>query len=195
MNSMGDDLAFAPAWQVREQIASKEISPLELVDLFLDRIETRNPKLNAYLKVTSEEARIQAAAAEKAVIRGDELGLLHGVPVSIKDLEATKGIPTTFGSAVFKGYVPNEDSLVVERIRQAGAIVLGKSNTPEFGLSGVNENLLGDACRNPWNPGRTSGGPVGELERPWLPGCARWPVAAMEEAPFAFHPASVVSSA
>ena len=161
MNSMGDDLAFAPAWQVREQIASKEISPLELVDLFLDRIETLNPKLNAYLRVTSEEARIQAAAAEKAVIRGDELGLLHGVPVSIKDLEATKGIPTTFGSAVFKGYVPNEDSLVVERIRQAGAIVLGKSNTPEFGLSGANENLLGDACRNPWNPGRTSGGSSG----------------------------------
>lgn len=161
MNSMGDDLAFAPAWQVREQIASKEISPLELVDLFLDRIETLNPKLNAYLRVTSEEARIQAAAAEKAVIRGDELGLLHGVPVSIKDLEATKGIPTTFGSAVFKGYVPNEDSLVVERIRQAGAIVLGKSNTPEFGLSGANENLLGDACRNPWNPERTSGGSSG----------------------------------
>ena len=155
------DLAFAPAWQVRDMIASKEVSPRELVDLFLDRIDSLDPKLNSYLTVTADLARETAAEAEAAVARGDDLGPLHGVPISIKDLEFSKGIRSTMGCYVFRDHVPEEDSVAVERVRQAGAIILGKTNTPEFGQSGTTENLLGDACRNPWNTERTSGGSSG----------------------------------
>ena len=155
------DLAFAPAWQVRDMIASKEVSPREITDLFLDRIDSLDPKLNSYLTVTADLARETAAAAEEAVSRGDDLGALHGVPISIKDLEFSKGIRSTMGSYVFRDHVPDEDSVVVDRIRQAGAIILGKTNTPEFGQLGTTENLLGDACRNPWNTERTSGGSSG----------------------------------
>ncbi|MEE9593621.1 MAG: amidase, partial [Thermoplasmata archaeon] len=155
------ELAFAPAWRVREMIVSKEISPLEVVDLFLKRIKAITPQLNAYLTVTADEARAEAAKAGEAVTQGDHLGPLHGVPVSIKDLEFSKGVRTTMGCAVFKDHVPDEDSVVVDRMRRAGAIILGKTNTPEFGLSGSTENRLGDACRNPWNPERTSGGSSG----------------------------------
>ena len=155
------DLAFTPAWQVRDMIASKELSPRELTDLFLDRIDSLDPRLNSYLTVTADLARETAAAAEQAVTRGDDLGPLHGVPISIKDLEFSKGIRSTMGCYVFRDHVPDEDSVVVERVRQAGAIILGKTNTPEFGQSGTTENLLGDACRNPWNTERTSGGSSG----------------------------------
>ena len=104
---------------------------------------------------------VAARAAEAAVMRGDELGPLYGVPISIKDLELTKGIRTTSGSLVFQDRIPDEDSVVVERVRQAGAIPLGKTNVPEFGLIGANENRLGDHCRNPWNPDRTTGASSG----------------------------------
>ena len=155
------ELAFAPAWKVREMVAAKEVSPRELVDVFLDRIDSLDPKLNSYLTVTADLAREQAAEAEAAVSRGDELGALHGVPISIKDLELSKGIRSTMGCYVFRDHVPDEDSVVMERVKNAGAIILGKTNTPEFGQSGTTENLLGDACRNPWNTERTSGGSSG----------------------------------
>ncbi len=156
-----DDLAFAPAWRVREMVASKEVSPRELVDLFLKRIEDLDPKLHSYLTVSAEEAKAAAARAEEAVSRGEDLGPLHGVPVSTKDLEFSKGIRSTMGCYVFRDHVPDEDSVVVERVRDAGAIILGKTNTPEFGQSGTTENRLGDPCRNPWNRERTSGGSSG----------------------------------
>ena len=99
--------------------------------------------------------------AEQAVVSGESLGLLHGLPVSIKDLEMTRGMRTTGGSLIFKDRVPDEDSIVVERVRNAGAVILGKTNTPEFGLLGRTENRLGGPCRNPWNLARTSGGSSG----------------------------------
>ncbi len=153
-----DDLAFAPAWHLRQLIGEKKVSPVELAQLFLSRIEALNPKLNAYLTVTAEEALAAAREAEGAVLRGEELGPLHGVPISIKDLVATKGIRTTRGSLLYKEFVPDEDEVVVQRIRRAGAVILGKTNTPEFGHLGTSENLLGDACRNPWDLSCTSGG-------------------------------------
>ncbi len=156
-----NDLAFAPAWRVRELIASKEVSATEITDLFLNRIEDLNPKLNAYLTVSADEARADAKRVDEAVARGEDLGPLQGVPTSIKDLEFSKGIRSTIGCAVFKDHVPDEDSVVVERIRKAGGIILGKTNTPEFGLSGSTENRLGDPCRNPWHTDRTSGGSSG----------------------------------
>jgi aspartyl-tRNA(Asn)/glutamyl-tRNA(Gln) amidotransferase subunit A len=102
-----------------------------------------------------------ARAAEEAVMRGDDLGPLHGLPISIKDLEMTRGLRTTSGSLIFEDRVPDEDSVVVERVRQSGAVILGKTNTPEFGQSGTTENRLGGPCRNPWNTERTPGGSSG----------------------------------
>ncbi|MCH8827742.1 MAG: amidase [Chloroflexi bacterium] len=156
-----EKLAFASAYEVRELVSSGQVSPVELTQLFFDRIERLDSQLNAYLTLNYDEAMQRAREAEAAVARGDELGPLHGVPISIKDLELTKGIRTTSGSLHFKDRVPDEDSVVVERVRKAGAIILGKTNTPEFGHKGTTENLLGDACRNPWNTERTPGGSSG----------------------------------
>ncbi len=158
---MDANLAFTSAVEMRRLIGSKEVSVPELVEFFYQRIEQLDPRLNAYLALCPDQAMDQARAAQEAVQRGDSLGPLHGIPVSIKDLEMTKGIPTTVGSAVFKDRTPDVDSVVVERIRQAGAIILGKTNTPEFGLSGTTETKVGGPGRNPWNPERTSGGSSG----------------------------------
>ena len=154
-------LLFTPASELAQLIKTRKLSPVELVDHILRRIGGLNPKLNAYLTVAEAEARSAARAAEAAVIRGEELPPLHGVPLSIKDLHFTKGIVTTGGSLVFRDFVPDEDSVAVERLRRAGAIILGKTNTPEFGLSATTENRLGDHCRNPWHPERTAGGSSG----------------------------------
>ena len=156
-----DELPFAPASEVRRLLDSRQLSSVELTEMFLGRIESLNPRLNAYLTVTSEEALAAASRADQASARGESLGALHGIPVSIKDLELTRGIRSTMGSLVFKDHVPNEDSLVVQRVKAAGAVILGKTNTPEFGFSGTTENRLGDAARNPWNPERTPGGSSG----------------------------------
>ena len=158
---MDADMAFAPATELRRLIQSKEVSIVELVELFYQRIDSINPRLNAYLALCQDQALDQARSAQDAVQRGDSLGPLHGIPISVKDLEMTKGIPTTLGSAVFRDRTPDIDSVVVERIRQAGAIILGKTNTPEFGLSGTTENKVSDPCRNPWNTERTPGGSSG----------------------------------
>ncbi len=155
------DIAFAPATAHLKMIATKQVSPVELVELYLQRIQDLGGKLNAYLTVTADEAIKAARDAESAVMRGDTLGPLHGLPISIKDLEMTNGVRTTGGSLVYKDRVPTEDSVVVERVLKAGAIMLGKTNTPEFGLLGESRNLLGDHCRNPWNTDRTTGGSSG----------------------------------
>ena len=161
VESRDRDLAFAPATELRGLVADKRISPMELTELYLDRIDRFDPTLNAYLTVDAEGAIEAARQAEQAVARGDELGPLHGVPISIKDLQITKGLRTTSGSSIFRDRVPTEDSIAVERIRAAGAVILGKTNTPEFGLLGVTVNKLGGPCRNPWNPDRTTGGSSG----------------------------------
>ena len=161
MVRVDDNLAFTPATELRQLIATKQVSPVELSELYFGRIEKLDSKLNSYLTLNRDEAMQTARAAEEAVVRGDLLGPLHGVPISIKDLELTKGIRTTGGSLVFKDRVPAEDLALVERVRNAGAVILGKTNTPEFGMLGANENRLGDDCRNPWNPERTSGASSG----------------------------------
>jgi len=155
------ELAFMPSAELRTRIASKQLSPVEVTRLYLQRIEALDPQLNAYLTVTGDLALQMARDAEQAVIDGKPLGPLHGVPISIKDLEVTRGIRTTLGCRIFADTVPELDTIVVERVRQAGAVILGKTNTPEFGLLGTTENRLGDACRNPWNREHTSGGSSG----------------------------------
>ena len=158
---MTDDLRFASATELRRLIAEKQVSIVELVESFYRRIDDLNPQLNAYLALCPDQALAEANAAQEAVQRGNAVGPLHGIPISVKDLEMTKGIPTTVGSAVFKDWTPDLDSVVVERVRQAGAIILGKTNTPEFGLSGTTENKVSDAARNPWNTDCTPGGSSG----------------------------------
>ena len=154
----GGELAFKPAHQLARLIASRELSPVELMELYLGRIENLNPGLNAFLTISADDGMRSAKAAEKAVLDGEEVGPLHGVPVAVKDLEATAGLRTTYGSLVYRDYVPGHDTGVVARLRRAGAVVIGKTNTPEFGLSGTTDNRLGDDCRNPWDNHRPPAG-------------------------------------
>ena len=167
MPSIDEDLAFAPAAELHDLIAGKQITSVELTELYLSRIERLDGDLNSYLTLTPELALAQAKRADEATARGESLGPLHGVPISIKDLEMTKGVRTTSGSLVFRDRIPDEDSVVVERVLDAGAVMLGKTNTPEFGHRGTTENLLGPPCRNPWNtdctPGGSSGGAAAAL--------------------------------
>ncbi len=156
---MTNDLIRKDTTELAGLISSRQVSPVELIEACLRRIEAFNPTLNAFLTVCGDEAMESAREAEKSA--GPDMPSLHGIPVAVKDLEATKGIRTTFGSLAFKDNVPDEDSIIVERLRKAGAIVLGKTNTPEFGQSTSTENRLGDDCRNPWDTGRTPGGSSG----------------------------------
>src|SRR5207253_1946444 len=117
-----------PATELRRLIADRSLSPVELVELYLSRIERLDGRLNSYLTVAPDQALASAREAESAALRGGLLGPLHGLPISIKDLEMSDGIRTTSGSLVFKERVPQQDSIVVERVRAAGAIILGKTN-------------------------------------------------------------------
>ena len=161
MPNIDENLAFTPSHELAALIADKQVSPVEITQLYLDRIERLDSQLNSYLTVTADMALESAKSAEDAVMRGDELAPLHGVPISIKDLVMTKGIRTTSGSLAYKDHIPSADSAVAERVKASGAILLGKTNTPEFGSLGANENRLGDECRNPWNTERTSGASSG----------------------------------
>ena len=155
------DLFCTPVWQLRELLDTRRVSSTELTETFLRRIERLNPKLNAYLTVTGEEALAAAKAADEKIGQGRENGPLLGIPISLKDLEATKGIRSTMGSLAYQDAIPEMDSVVAERVKASGAVLLGKTNTPEFGLQGTTENRLGDPCRNPWNTERTAGGSSG----------------------------------
>ncbi len=161
MTNTDQDLAFAPATDLRDLISIRQITSVELTELYLSRIERLDGQLNSYLTLTPEIALAQAQRADEATARGESLGPLHGLPISLKDLQMTKGVRSTGGSLAFADRVPEADAACVESILNAGAVMLGKTNTPEFGLLGANENRLGDPCRNPWNPERTSGGSSG----------------------------------
>ena len=149
------------AVDLAENIRTKKISSLEATENFFQRIDQLDSKLNSYLTICRDQAMVDAQSADAAIQKGSTLGPLHGVPISIKDLEVTKGVVTTMGSTIFRQRVPDMDSIVVERVKQSGAIILGKTNTPEFGQSGTTENKLGEPCRNPWNTERTPGGSSG----------------------------------
>ena len=145
------DLAFTPAWKLIELIQKKEVSSVELTKLYLKRIEDLDSQLNAYLTVTADQALKDAEAADSAIQNGTATGALTGIPISIKDLNLTKGVRTTRGSCLYKDFIPHTDEPVVRKIKESGAIILGKTNTPEFGAYATTENRLGDPCVNPWN--------------------------------------------
>ena len=158
---MSSELAYMSAIELSQAIRQRQVSSVEVTELFYERIGRLDSRLNSYLALCPEQALADARAADDAVARGWALGPLHGIPISIKDLEMSKGIPTTMGSALFRDRTPEIDSVVVERVKAAGAVVLGKTNTPEFGQSGTTENKVSEPCRNPWNTGRTPGGSSG----------------------------------
>ena len=155
------ELCYTPATELGKMIQSLDLSPVELTEAVLARIERLNPILNAFLTVTPEIAREAAKAAETRAMRFERRGPLDGIPYSIKDLEATAGVRTTFGSKFFEHNVPAEDGAVAARMKATGGVLLGKTNTPHFGYKDMCDNLLGPPCRNPWNTERTSGASSG----------------------------------
>ncbi len=156
------DLCWRSALDLAALIRTKAVSPVEVVEALLARVAEVNPRLNCFCAVTGEEARDAALAAEAAVMTGEVLGPLHGVPYSVKDLVWTRHVRTTGGSRLFEDHVPEEDAVVVERLKGAGGVMLGKTTTSEFGHKGVTDSPLFGVTRNPWNrdctPGGSSGG-------------------------------------
>lgn len=157
MTELVDRGAVALAAMIR----SGELSARELLEACLARIEAVNPQLNAVVTLVPEMASEWATAADESVAAGAELGPLHGLPIAHKDLELTAGIRTTMGSPLFADFVPSEDGLVVQRLRAAGAVTIGKTNTPEFGLGSQTFNTVFGATRNPYDMTRTCGGSSG----------------------------------
>ena len=155
------ELCFQPAHELVRKIKARELSALEVMDAHLAQIGRVNPSVNAIVTLLPERARAGAAAIDAALDRGEDPGVLAGLPVAHKDLLLTRGIRTTFGSPIYRDFVPDQDSIVVERLRQAGAITIGKTNTPEFGAGSQTFNPVFGATRNPHDLGRTCGGSSG----------------------------------
>jgi aspartyl-tRNA(Asn)/glutamyl-tRNA(Gln) amidotransferase subunit A len=156
MNST--DLCYTPATELARLVRSKALSPVELMRAVLARIERVNPVVNAFCTLTPEAALDGARAAEAAVMKGERLGPLHGLPFSIKDLAFTKGVRTMSGSYIFEHRVPDVDPPFVRRLREAGGVFVGKTTTPEFGWKAIGDSPLTGITRNPWNPAMTTGG-------------------------------------
>ena len=155
-----DEIAYLSATELIAAYRARDLSPVEVTEATLERIDDAEKLLNAFAVVTDELARAQAKTAEEAYLRG-EAGPLAGVPITIKDVTWTKGIRTGMGSLIYKDHVPAEDAPFVERVRDAGAVLLGKTTTPEFGWKGETSSPLTGTTRNPWNLERTPGGSSG----------------------------------
>ena len=147
--------------QLTALVAKGKVSPVELVESYLARIEKLNPKLNAYMTVMAETARAEACAAEAEIRKKKYRGPLHGIPIALKDNIYTEGVRTTAGSKVLAEFVPGEDATVVERLRAAGAIVLGKTGMHEFAYGVTCDNPFYGPVRNPWDTTRIPGGSSG----------------------------------
>jgi aspartyl-tRNA(Asn)/glutamyl-tRNA(Gln) amidotransferase subunit A len=159
---MSDDLLFTPAVKAAALIRAKKLSPVEYVDAVLKAANKTDPRLNCFRVAMDEQARRDAKAAEAAVSKGETLGPLHGVPISVKDLLDVKGVPTRHGSAIFEDNAQaTADDILVKRLRAAGAIIIAKATTPEFGVKGLTDGPSFGITRNPWNLERTPGGSSG----------------------------------
>jgi amidase len=154
-------LTALSAVELRRRIGTKEISPVELLEACIERIEAVNPAVNAIAAKAYGRAREEAKVAEAAVLRGDALGRLHGLPVGVKDLQDTEGVLTTHGSPLYRSHVPARDSAQIALVRAAGAIVTAKTNVPEFGAGANSRNPVWGATGNPFNPTRIAGGSSG----------------------------------
>ena len=156
-----NELCFLSATELQPLIASRAISPVELTRAVLDRIAALQPVLNCFITVCDEAAMHEARASEQRVMRGEPSGLLNGIPYTVKDLVNTRGVRTTFGSLLLENNTPDEDAVVVARLREQGAILVGKTTTPEFGAKGLTDAPLFGRTRNAWDATRTCGGSSG----------------------------------
>ena len=155
----------------------REVSSREVVSAFLARIDALNPSFNAIVSSTDDDVLAEADEADRALLAGDDLGPLHGLPHTI-DTANTAGLRSTYGSPLFADHVPNEDGLAVGRVRRAGAIVIGKTNVPEFGLGSHTYNPIFRTTGNAWNPAFSAGGSSSSSRRGSRSACCRWPTAA-----------------
>src|SRR5262249_20442142 len=173
--SPSTELLALSSVEMRRRIGTKEISPVELVEASIARIEALNPALNAIAARDFARARKLAVSAEAAARKGEQLGALHGLPTGIKDLHETAGLLTTYGSPLYRDHVPTHDAAMVARVRAAGAIVVGKTNVPEFGAGANSRNVVWGATGNPFDPmlnaGGSSGGSAVALACGMLPVC------------------------
>ena len=158
---MLEELCFLTATELARRIRAREVSATEAMESHLARIERVNPKVNAIVTLTAEEGMVRARAADEALSRGKEVGPLHGLPIAHKDLVPTKCVRTTYGSLVYRDFVPDLDALIVERLKRAGTIGVGKTNTPEFGAGSQTYNEVFGETLNPYDTTRTCGGSSG----------------------------------
>jgi Asp-tRNA(Asn)/Glu-tRNA(Gln) amidotransferase A subunit family amidase len=170
---MSSEIIYSDATRLAELIRTREVSPVEVMQAHLDRIEVVNPRVNAIVTVVGN-ALEAARAAEAAVLAGDDLGPLHGVPISVKDSIDTADVLTQRGSPIFKGRIPEVDAVSVARLKRAGAIVLAKTNLPEFSYSTETDNLLTGRSNNPGISIAPLAGQAAESRRPSRRACRRW---------------------
>src|SRR3989441_915525 len=155
-----EDLADRSATELARLVRSREVSPVEVVEACLARVERDNPAINAVVTL-NPRALDDAGDLELRLVRGEDVGLLAGLPVGIKDVTPVAGLRTTYGSLLYRDHVPAEDALIVRRLRDAGAVILGKTNCPEFAAGGNTFNDVFGRTRNPWDPTRSAGGSTG----------------------------------
>jgi amidase len=170
-----EDMLTLSSVELRRRIGTKEISPVELLETCIARIDAVNPAVNAIAATDYVRARAQAKAAEAAALRGEPLGPLHGLPTGIKDLHETEGLLTTYGSPIYRDFVPKADAAMVALVRKAGAVIVAKTNVPEFGAGANTRNPVWGATGNPFDPrlnaGGSSGGAAVALACDMLPVC------------------------
>ena len=166
-----DELTYLPALELAARVRDKRLSPVEIMRSTISRIELVNPKLNCFCFTFFDEAMSLARDAERSIIDGNPIGPLHGVPIAIKDLTPTKDKRTTRGSKMYQHWVPDRDALIVKRLLAAGAIMVGKTTTPEFAYDSFTHSPLWGITRNPWDPQRTPGGSSGGSGAAVASGC------------------------
>src|ERR1700712_2281355 len=159
--STTNDLCFFSAVDLARKIRARDVSAVEVMDAHLDQIDRTNPAVNAIITLLPDLGRAGALAADQAIARGRALGPLHGLPIAHKDLAQTAGIRTTFGSPIYKDNVPVSNDLIIDRLQGAGAITIGKTNTPEFGAGSPSFHPVFGATRNPYDLTKTAGGSSG----------------------------------
>jgi aspartyl-tRNA(Asn)/glutamyl-tRNA(Gln) amidotransferase subunit A len=158
---MSEELCFLSAAELRGRIHRKEVSPVEITRAVLARAERLQPALNCFITLCGDQAMADAATAERGLMSGEPLGLLHGIPFTVKDLVNTKGVRTTFGAVPYRANVPDHDAVAIARLRAQGAILVGKTTTPEFGSKCLTDAPLFGRTRNAWSSERSSGGSSG----------------------------------
>ena len=169
-----------------------EISPVDVVENCISKIDQINPKLNAFLTITTDSVRRAAKIAEDEIRAGKYRGPLHGIPIGIKDIIDTANVRTTYGSAIFRNNVPAKDATIVSRLKEAGAIIVGKTNTHEFAFGVTTNNVHYGPTRNPWDPSRIPGGSSGDPRLRWQHHSAVPRSGLTREAPSESHQRSAV---